>query len=97
MATEKAPPTPNAGSVRLTEALKERAAKAALAHAYGLTREVVSRWASGERKPTPPFRAKLQEDYKIHWQAWDLPPDAQLPEVAAGPETFRASGAPSGS
>lgn len=89
--------TPSAGSKKLLEALKERGGKAALAKKLEISPDVVGRWTTGERKPTPPHRAQIQDDFGIDWRAWDHKPGWEPPEVAPAPDAFPADGVPGGS
>lgn len=61
------------GSVALRQKLKPRLATRELARRLKRGTDLVSRWASGERKPVPADRALLEDDpaLRIPWRWWD--------------------------
>lgn len=56
-----------------------------LAKRIGVDPSVVSRWASGQRKPRPDHRAKLEDDPEIQipWRLWDEIPEEPESKGAA--------------
>lgn len=61
------------GSVALRAKLRPRLATRELARRLKRGTDLVSRWASGERKPVPADRALLEDDpaLRIPWRWWD--------------------------
>lgn len=68
---------------KLSKKYAERGDKAALARELGVRQELVSRWANGERKPSPSMRATLEQKLRINWKLWEV--DATEPDVAPAP------------
>jgi len=63
----------NGGSRILSSLVSEHGKKAKLAEEVGGGCDVamVGRWASGERRPGPRYRKRLEELLGISWTAWD--------------------------
>lgn len=66
---------------QLAERYAERGKKAELARGLGVRQELVSRWANGERKPSPSMRATLEQKLGIDWKLWEV--DAKTEPEAA--------------
>lgn len=73
------PSTPNAGSVALSKLVAAHGATKELAGKLGVAGYVVSRWASGARRPPPWIRPKIREETGISFEAWE---SAVLPEAS---------------
>jgi transcriptional regulator with XRE-family HTH domain len=74
---------PSAGSEFLRIALEARSKKADFAREFGVRLDLVGRWTRGERKPTPPMRTRLHDEFGLDWRLWDLdasktPPAAEI-------------------
>lgn len=67
------------GSKRFAELCQPHGQMLAVAAELDAQQSVVSRWASGNRKPSAPWRLKIREKYGIDFSEWDEPAD-----VAAG-------------
>jgi len=61
----------NRGALALQKKVAERGEKAKLARDLDVGLDVVSRWVSGERLPTPKQRAEIEDRLKISWRLWD--------------------------
>jgi len=61
------------GSVALRLKLRKRLATRELARRLKRGTDIVSRWATGDRKPVPADRALLEDDpaLRIPWRWWD--------------------------
>lgn len=59
------------GSVTLQVMLEPRLETKKLATLLRKGTDLVSRWATGDRKPTPPDRAALEDEVQIPWRDWD--------------------------
>lgn len=62
---------PNGGSKRIRELFPGRGGAAKVAKEMSVDPSVAGRWFSGERKPLPAMRARLERLYGIGWQLWD--------------------------
>lgn len=68
---ESRPKKPSRGSVTLKFKLRARNATRDLAHDMRKGTDLVSRWATGARKPGPAERAELERRYQIPWLDWN--------------------------
>lgn len=66
-------PKKSRGWKKLRRLFPKRGGQAVVAAGLGVDPGTVSRWFSGERKPDPEQRARLQKLYSIDWQSWDKP------------------------
>jgi|SRR6185295_984985 len=64
---------PSRGSVTLKFKISGKNATRDLADEMGKGSDLVSRWATGGRKPKGNERAKLQRKYGIPWLDWEIP------------------------
>jgi transcriptional regulator with XRE-family HTH domain len=71
----------NRGALALKKKLQKRGAKADLARYLGIGPYIVSKWLSGDSRPDPPMRARLEDKYRIGWSWWDQTATGE--EVAA--------------
>lgn len=72
----------NKGALLLQEKTKERGAKANLARDLQVEPDVISRWLSSDRVPSPLHRRKLEDDYGISWRLWDDAADSADDEAS---------------
>src|SRR5262245_15128704 len=79
------------GSVALRSKLRPRLATRELARRLKRGKDLVSRWATGDRKPVPEDRALLEDDpaLRIPWRWWD---EELSPRQAAAFERALESG-----
>jgi transcriptional regulator with XRE-family HTH domain len=61
----------NDGARALRSRFPDRGGISEVAEKVGTDSSVVSRWFSGERKPDPKMRARLQDEYGIDWRLFD--------------------------
>ena len=59
------------GSKRFAELCKPHGRMVQVATELGARQNLVSRWASGDRKPSAPWRIKIKAHYGIDLPEWD--------------------------
>lgn len=73
----------NRGAARLAELFEGRApgprggVQQQIADAIGVSQSIVSRWLSGDRRPDPVQRARMEDLYGIGWRLWDQDVEAE--------------------
>jgi transcriptional regulator with XRE-family HTH domain len=93
----------NRGAIALKLKLAARGARADLAREFDIEQSLVSHWLSGDRKPDPKNRARIEDGYGVPWRIWDdefpvaeadkVEAELRAQEAAADAEaTFRRDG-----
>jgi hypothetical protein len=70
------------GSKRFAELCKPHGSMLAVVEKLGAQQSAVSRWASGDRKPSAPWRIKIGEQYGIGFGDWDEAAEAEAGDAA---------------
>ena len=70
------------GSKRFAEICKPHGRMLAVVEELGARQSAVSRWASGDRKPSAPWRLKIGKRYKIGFAEWDEAVQAEAGDAA---------------
>lgn len=61
----------NRGAQKLRSLLEKRGAKKGFAAWIGIDQPMLSHWLSGDRRPDPKQRAKIEDEHGIGWRLWD--------------------------
>jgi hypothetical protein len=70
------------GSKRFAELCKPHGRMLAVVEELGAQQSAVSRWASGDRKPSAPWRLKIGAKYAIGFAEWDEVAEAETGDAA---------------
>ena len=81
--------TRSRGSVAFTAKMPDHGDQLKMAARLNEKQDQVSRWASGDRKPSIAARAKLETEVQIPWRWWDEPPTPEQEAAAEPVTTFR--------